>query len=350
MNGMWENPADPADYRIPTVITCCDNTGLAFPDDALEAQQDYWWGDGSGVGTDPNRGRLYSCGPVVDPGPVATSPPSDRDNEILKAIAYLDQFPPDQKGPAFANFLNSLDPLIRNRAIELLRQYNTGHAGAAAAARPRLTAQAVRNAPSTSYAYSGRSGGNNSTITGVGNSGGGGLRSSYQPITQNAAQSIVGQYKSIPGGVTLEGSSPDLGFVKTISYLPKANAFLLNNDIVYLNPVSAADFAEIQRAIASDDKMGVSLSWQAAIVYGKLAPQGDVAGNLELADRFLGDIAFGQQRVTKGYVFAPGYEPKPATVGGNIAVYFNIHDIRFREAADGHIARSGVNVDTTWCR
>jgi hypothetical protein len=126
-----------------------------------------------------------------------------------------------------------------------------------------------------------------------------------------------------------------------------ANAFLLNSDIVYLNPVSPQEFSEIYRAITADDKMGVSLSAQTAIVYGRLSPQGEVAGYLELADRFLGDITFGSRRIIRGYVFAAGYDPKPVNQFKNLAVYFNIHDMRFREAADGTLARSGVSLDTT---
>jgi hypothetical protein len=41
--------------NLNTVITSCDDTGLAFLSDALEAQQDYSW---EGGGVDPNCGRL----------------------------------------------------------------------------------------------------------------------------------------------------------------------------------------------------------------------------------------------------------------------------------------------------
>jgi hypothetical protein len=37
--GMWQDPSDPADMILPAVIICCDDTGLAFPSDAVEAKE-----------------------------------------------------------------------------------------------------------------------------------------------------------------------------------------------------------------------------------------------------------------------------------------------------------------------
>src|SRR5450756_147045 len=174
-----------------------------------------------------------------------------------------------------------------------------------------------------------------------------GLTSDYQPVTRSAAQDIVGRYKSIPGGVTLEGASQDLSFVRSVAYVAWANSFVLNGNVVYLNPLSAGEFVDIYRAVTADDKLGVSMGAQLAIVYGALPPQSDVATNLELADRFLGDIAFGGHRVTNGYVFAPGYEAKTPPGGSNIAVYFNIHDFRFTQDASGQLSRAGARLDVT---
>jgi len=179
----------------------------------------------------------------------------------------------------------------------------------------------------------------NSTITG--------LKSGYQPVTRSAAQDIVGRYKSIPGGVTLEGASQDLSFIRSAVYVAWANAFVLTGNVVYLNPLSAGEFVDIYRALAADDKLGVSMGSQLAIVYGALPPQSEVATNLQLADTFLGDIAFGNHRVTNGYVFAPGYEAKTHPGGSNIAVYFNIHDFRFARDASGQLSRSGASLDMT---
>jgi hypothetical protein len=332
LNGMWENPGDPSDYRLPAVITCCDDTGLAFPDDALEAQQDYWWDGGA---TDPNCGRLYDCRTVIDTtgGTDNGSSPTDRDGEILQVLQYLDQLPPDQRGPAMSTFLDKLPPAYRKRVDQLQRRYNASRGGT-----PRAAALNYSATP-----YSGSSPGNNSTITGLG----GGVASNYTQITQPAAQAIVTQYKSIPGGVTLEGGSADLSFIKSVAYQPEANAFILNNDLVYLNPVSGAEFLELYRALASDDRLGVSLGSTQAIVFGNLPPESVPATNLELADKFLADITFGNKLLTSGYVFAPGYPGAAPRSVPNIAVYFNIHDFHFSRSADGGLSRSGVRLDTT---
>jgi hypothetical protein len=168
----------------------------------------------------------------------------------------------------------------------------------------------------------------------------------YQPITRTQAQNVVGRYRSIPGGITLEGGSPDLGFIKTVAYLPDPNAFLLNDDIVYLNPVTADEFLQIARALAVDEKMGVSIG-SISIEYGELPPQSAVARNLRLADSFLGGIAFGEATRARGYVFAPGFQAVRSVTGGNIAVYFNIHDYRFYEEPSGELRRDGLSVDVT---
>jgi hypothetical protein len=277
-------------------------------------------------------------GPIADPN---TDDATDKDAEILEVINYLNQLSPDQKGPVLWPFLRNLPRNYRHRAIDLLFKSNAQHSGATRYSSRAATAPQASGRAGPAF-FAGRSSGNNSTITGLG-----GVSSSYRPITQTAAQGIVGQYKSIPGGVTLEGGSADLSFIKSVKYLPEANAFVLNDDIVYLNPVAASEFSEIHRALATDDRMGVSLTSGLAIVYGSLSSRSDVATNLELADRFLGDIAFGARRITSGYVFAPGYEGKSATANGNLAVYFNIHDFHFLESADGRLSRSGTSLDTT---
>jgi hypothetical protein len=201
----------------------------------------------------------------------------------------------------------------------------------------------------------GRSSPNQSTITGLGEAGGNpqltspGLSGTYRPITRDRASEIVKTYKSIPGGFTLEGSSPDFSFVRSAVYEPAANAIILNNDVVYLSPVSASELREILRALASDDRLGVSLSGaSAAIIYGQLAPYGDVAMNLKMVDRFLGAIAFGNTQYLAGYRFARGYQARqPSTDTGVIFVYFNCKDFRFDEDLSGALTRSTAKMEIT---
>ena len=280
-NGLWQNPDDPTDTRIPSVITCCDDTGLAFPDEAVEAQQAFW-GNGSGGGTDPNCDRLYACGgsagSVTQPPTETGAAPTDEDAEILQALDYLNSLPPDQQGPAAQQFRRNLAGIpYWTRATYLLHQANNSRFFW----RPAVTANPRNYFSSEQFTHSR---GNQSTITGLG----GGVSTTYQSITQSAAQAIVGRYQSIPGGVTLEGNSPDLSFIKTVAYVKSANAFILNDDVVYLSSVNPDELSQINSALATDDKMGVSLGGEnGAIIYGALPPHGSVALNLKLTDKFL---------------------------------------------------------------
>ena len=266
----------------PTIITCCDDTGLAFRTDAVEAQSTYW---GDGGGTDPNCGRLYNCGPTVAPGPGpvtdAASIPTDKDAKILRALEYIDRYvPPEQKNRAYANLINALPPEYRDRAVRLLVQFKKGnpvYLSAVASGAPASgafvssgTATAGRTNPLQQYIWV-RAG------EPIDDHRPGRRELQDNPITQSAAQAIVGTYGSVPGGVTLEGTSPDLSGIKTVMYEPRANAFIINEDIVYLSPVSPDEFSDIARAIATDDRIGVSQVMANMIVLGGLPQQSTVA-------------------------------------------------------------------------
>jgi hypothetical protein len=349
-DGLWHDPKDPSRYRIPAVITCCDETGLAFPNDAIEAKQTYWL---DLRGTDPNCNRLYDCkNPAVvtiDPNPT-TDPggPTERDAEILRGLAYLNQFPPDQRGPAIAKFLNSLSGALKNRAVYLLYQFNQTQPRSAPAPQTRAP---VRYAPSGaalrqhSGHYRGGQRANNSTISGLGDDSRRKVTSRYEPITRTSAQNIVGRYKSIPGGVTLEGTGIDLPPLRTVVYLKESNAFIINDDLVYVSPVTAAEFLEMEKALREDDKLGVSLG-TTQLVYGALPRYSDIAMTLKLADRFLGAIVFYHKNQLVHYKMAPGYNGRREG-GSMLAVYFNFNEYKFERDDSGQIARAGVVMNAT---
>lgn len=206
---------------------------------------------------------------------------------------------------------------------------------------PRYTGHlgALQQLQRREYFFGGKDYNPQSTITGE-------IHSTYQPVTREAAQTIVGKYRSIPGGVTLEGASPDLASVKTVSYDAKANAFIINDDLVYLSPIAIDEFTDIARALAKDDKLGVSLGSSLALVYGSLSPQTAVASNLKMVDKFMAAIAFGNLPMLPGYRFAPGYVGQRVKAV-RLAVYFNIHNFRFTEDDSGEVKRSGADLDTT---
>lgn len=170
----------------------------------------------------------------------------------------------------------------------------------------------------------------------------------YQAVTPAAARAIFARYQSVPGGITLEGDSSDLAFVKSAVYVARDNAIILNDDVVYRSPVSSEEFSEIYSALAKDDKLGVTIGKEQHIVFGGLPRHGTVARKLKVADRFLGAIAMNNgDAYLPGYTFAPGYQNK---FGGYSRVmgYFNFHDYRFAQSATGELKRSNLDVSMTF--
>lgn len=331
---MWENPADPAQWRIPPVMLCCDNTGLFFPGDSVEAHEASS-GEWDRAGMDPNCNRRNACGdakprPIVDP---ATPGPSDKDEEIAAAVRYLANLPPDDRDIALAKFIVNLPSQYQHRAIVAARRYQQQ----SVPGNGPVNGPANRNAPPPPQTKPGY---RESGVSGLGK-----INSRYEPITQVSAQVIVSKYKSVPGGVTLEGASNDLTFVKTARFDSKANVFILNEDMIYANPLSAEEFTQINEALAVDDKLGVSLGAELSIVYGALAPGGTVARDLKVTDRFLGAIVWGGSDLA-AYKFAPGYSGR-GVVTCSCAVYFNIKDVGFSPDDAGELKRSAVNLTTT---
>ncbi|WP_194403345.1 hypothetical protein [Bradyrhizobium sp. CCBAU 53351] len=330
----WENPADPTQTRIPAVMLCCDETGLAFPGDSLEAHQQSS-GEWDGASVDPNCGRLYACGAAKAKAAAAIDPaspgPADKDQEILRGVEYLAQLPEEDRDEAFAKFIVGLPSEYRRRAILAVRAKQQQLARPQNA--PARQAGPPSAGPQTKPRY------RESDVSGLSS-----VSSRYDPVTQTSAKTIVSKYQSIPGGVTLEGIA-DLKFANKVTYLAKANAFILNDDLVYVNPVTADELAQIYKALLADDKLGVSLGEAVSLVYGALPKNGTVVRNLKTADRFLGAITFTNAELTD-YKFLPGYVTKPV-ISSNVAVYFNISEIALAETDDGELKRSRINLATT---
>src|SRR6185436_10061709 len=150
------------------------------------------------------------------------------------------------------------------------------------------------------------------------------ITSRYDPITERMASETVAKYGSVPGGLLFEGESGDLAPIRDVKYLDKANVFVLDDTIVYPNPVQEKEFSEIYRAILQDVRLGVSFGLQdeKRIMYGKLPPEDGMAMNLFMADGFLGGIVFGYKRFTRGYVYAPGYDESDRN--GTLSFYLKV--------------------------
>jgi hypothetical protein len=147
------------------------------------------------------------------------------------------------------------------------------------------------------------------------------------PVTRSETDGAVFTYDGIPGGIVLEGAA-NFAEVSSVAYDPNFNALTLNNTLVFFMRTPPHEVAALAQGIADDERVGVSLG-EPYRVYGQLGKQSDVAINLQLADSFLGDIAFARNEWTRDYKFADGYTPKPEQLKKNVAVFFKVSGFEF---------------------
>lgn len=166
----------------------------------------------------------------------------------------------------------------------------------------------------------------------------------FKPATVQDAQQTTTRYGGIPGGIVLEGAATGIGSIESVKYDRRFNAFIVNDRAVYFMRIPPNAVAVMCRAIAKDDRIGVSLG-DAEIVYGRVPKDSALAWDLKLADHFLGDIVFAENDWTRGYKFAGGFVPA-ANEGASypIAVFFTFRDFTFRTERD-EIRLAGVNFD-----
>jgi hypothetical protein len=170
-----------------------------------------------------------------------------------------------------------------------------------------------------------------SPVIGGGSAAGGApaVKGAYKPATTQDIKGVKENYGGIPGGVVLEGVAIGLGRVEHVAYDPRFNAIALDDRAVYFTKVPARTLAVMCRAIAQDERVGVSLG-RKHIVYGKVPESSDLAVDLKLADHFLGDIVFAEGDWTSGYRFPNGFRPQPNRDDtGHVAVFFNFNGFEF---------------------
>lgn len=161
-------------------------------------------------------------------------------------------------------------------------------------------------------------------------------RQTFKKPDVKYAQEVVKKYKSIPGGITLEGNGSGLGFITGAVYDKTSGDLLLNGKYRYELPVADAQAKALLQALAKDDRLGVSLG-DSQIVYGALSVEDPAAVAMKLADHFLGCIVFNQDDWLKGYKLAGGYKPLTnyGKLGaGGIAVYFTFGDFAFKTSGN----------------
>jgi hypothetical protein len=151
----------------------------------------------------------------------------------------------------------------------------------------------------------------------------------YEKATLESVGQILKKYKSIPGGVTLEGVAKGFPEIKSVKYDNEKNTFILNGKLIYQNPLSKGEMKQIFKAVQSDDLIGVSLG-DKDIIYGALDEGSLTSIYLKLADHFLGSIVFANYRWVTYQTFPGGYKPKANFGAGQYyAVYFNFDHFNF---------------------
>ncbi|MCB2221561.1 MAG: hypothetical protein KQI35_14275 [Bacteroidetes bacterium] len=176
------------------------------------------------------------------------------------------------------------------------------------------------------------------------------VSSDYKPLDKAGADKIINVYKSIPGGITLEGIGKGLGEINEVIFDRERNIFIVNKEFIYQDPLRIDEMQDIVRAINLNDIMGVSLAGTATqIIYGELEEISVVSVNLKLADHFLGEIAFARNGWLIDYKYADNYKPKEANrelLDFNLAVYFNFCEFIF-STSGSRMGLSNSNLEVT---
>jgi len=154
----------------------------------------------------------------------------------------------------------------------------------------------------------------------------------YEQTTTDSAKTILENYKSVPGGVTLEGIAA-VPSAEGVRYYRSLNAFVFDGKVAYVSPLPAQDIKTILRSIATDDRLGVSLAGD-FISYGALDRDTPIAQTLALADELLGHIAFGGHHADMfaEYRLAGGFVPRKntETLSHGMCVYFRFGNYEFQ--------------------
>lgn len=156
----------------------------------------------------------------------------------------------------------------------------------------------------------------------------------------------VARYGSMPKGVVLEGVAVGIPPIETVAYRTEDNTFVINGEHEYPSAVSRTLFLDLLRAVAADDRVGVSITRNRKyIAYGGLDDRGDAADVLFEADKFLSGVVYGREDLIKDTKLPGGYVPdRVAAQKPHTAVSFVLADYAFNKV-DGKLRRSGVSFE-----
>jgi hypothetical protein len=162
-----------------------------------------------------------------------------------------------------------------------------------------------------------------------------------------AAARAVDTYASLPKGVTLEGRARGFEPVKYLQYDRASNSFLVNKDTTYPNPVDRDEMTRLLRALAEDDRLGVSVIFnREELVFGALRRRGEIARALVNADILLTSVVFGWNHRLERVDLPGDYVPKsPGRRTVDTVCYHNFHDYTFERRGDAY-ARTDFTLTT----
>jgi hypothetical protein len=169
------------------------------------------------------------------------------------------------------------------------------------------------------------------------------IKGKARAITPKETRTVLKRYRSIPGGLLLEGGATGLPRFKSVRYDAAANAFVFDGRVTYSSPVDATAGALLARAIASDDRVGVSLGEETNIIYGRMPEESDATVEMMMTDNFLGDLVLPPREWTVGYKLANNFEPRTER-HRDVAIFFRFSDYRF-ETKNGKLELIGANFD-----
>lgn len=176
------------------------------------------------------------------------------------------------------------------------------------------------------------------------------VSSGYKPTAVDEATREANYDHGIGGGILLEGTAGGLDRVTSVDYDPGINALLLNGDTVYFVKISPWSLATMCREIGADRHalLGVTETETDGLVFGdnpEIYKGSELAVELFLADKFLGDIIFARPNAwTQGYKF-PSTPPQDGKLKGQMIVRFALGDFVFGNT-NGYlsVAKSSLEV------
>jgi len=132
----------------------------------------------------------------------------------------------------------------------------------------------------------------------------------------------------------LEGKAGGLDPVSSVEYDGSVNALVLNDDLVYFVKIPPWSLATMCREIGTDRNalLGVTETMTEGFVFGDkpdIYKDSDIAYELMLADKFLGDVVFARPNAwTQGYKF-PTTQPTEAKITSDMLVRFAFGNFQF---------------------